>query len=128
MTLLVCLLAIIAPFLLARAFRLEKLPDGGKNFSCGTCHINPAGGGARNKFGADYERIAIPAGDKYTDDLAKLDSDGDGFTNTEEFSANPVTNPGDSNSHPPEKPKSITPKGKKYSNWGKIKSGRYEYR
>lgn len=105
----------------ARAFRLDVLPDKGKNFGCKTCHISPNGGGARNPFGTDYEKIAIPAGDKYTNALAKVDSDGDGWTNEQEFSANPVTNPGDANSHPPQMPKSVTSKGKRYIYWGSIK-------
>lgn len=104
----------------ARAFRLDILPDKGKNFGCKTCHISPNGGGAKNPFGSDYERIAIPAGDKYTNALAKLDSDGDGWTNEQEFSAVPVTNPGDANSHPPT-PKAVVSKGKKYISWGSIK-------
>lgn len=82
----------------ARSFRLSKLPDSGKNFSCATCHTNPRGGGARNSFGKDYQKIGIPAGDKYTPALGEMDSDGDGFTNDQEFSAG--TNPGDPASKP----------------------------
>ena len=81
-----------------KPFRLMKLPDQGKNFRCGTCHINPQGGGPRNPFGQDWETIAMKAGDQYTPELGKLDSDGDTFTNDEEFAAN--TNPGDPNSKP----------------------------
>jgi len=106
----------------ARPFRLDVLPDKGVNFGCGTCHIDPNGGGPRNPFGSDYERIGIPAGDKYTDALAKLDSDGDGWTNEQEFAAKPVTHPGNPNSHPPNPPKSVVSKGKKYTFWGKIKT------
>jgi hypothetical protein len=113
---------LISSFVMARAFRPALLPDKGVNFSCATCHINPNGGGVRNPFGADYERIAIPAGDKYTDALAQLDSDGDGFTNAQEFSANPVTNPGDSKSHPPITPKAVISKGKKSTTWGNVKN------
>jgi hypothetical protein len=112
---------LISTFVMARAFRPALLPDKCVNFGCATCHINPNGGGVRNPFGADYERIAIPAGDKYTDALAQLDSDNDGFTNTQEFSANPVTNPGDSKSHPPIIPKSVISKGKKSTTWGNVK-------
>ena len=82
----------------ARSFRLSKLPDGGKNFSCATCHVNPRGGGPRNPFGRDYQRVGIPAGDKYTPALGEMDSDGDGFTNDQEFAAG--TNPGDPASKP----------------------------
>jgi len=83
---------------LARPFRLGRLPDKGKNFGCGTCHVNPRGGGKRNPFGEDYEKVAMKAGDKYTEKLGGLDSDGDGFTNDQEFAAN--THPGDSESKP----------------------------
>lgn len=82
----------------ARSFRLSKLPDGGRNFSCATCHVNPRGGGSRNPFGRDYQRIGMPAGDKYAPSLGEMDSDGDGFTNGQEFAAG--TNPGDPASKP----------------------------
>jgi hypothetical protein len=81
-----------------RPFRMGKLPDKGKNFGCGTCHVNPRGGGKRNPFGKDYEKIGIKAKEKYTAELGKLDSDGDGFTNDQEFAAN--THPGDPESKP----------------------------
>lgn len=80
----------------ARRFRPKKLPDKGVNFGCHTCHIKP--GGPRNPFGKDYEAVAIKAGDVYTEALGKMDSDGDGFTNDEEFAAN--THPGDAASKP----------------------------
>lgn len=76
-------------------FRTGKVPG---RFGCGTCHIDPRGGGKRNPFGQDYERMAIPAGEKYTKKLGALDSDGDGFTNDEEFAAG--THPGNPNSKP----------------------------
>jgi hypothetical protein len=116
----------IASLALSFPFRLDVLPDKGENFGCGTCHINPAGGGERNEFGQDYARIAVPAGDQYTDELAQLDSDGDEFTNQEEFDAKLPTNPGDADSHPEEKPKpaSVKPKGKIGTTWGKMKTGR----
>jgi hypothetical protein len=82
----------------SRPFRIERIPDKGKGFGCGTCHINPRGGGARNSFGADYEKRAIKAGDTYTKDLGKADSDGDGFDNDREFGAG--THPGDPKSKP----------------------------
>jgi hypothetical protein len=81
-----------------RPFRIAKTPDKGRNFGCATCHINPNGGGERNPFGRDYEKLGLKAGDKYTEDLGKLDSDGDGFTNDEEFAAG--THPGDPESKP----------------------------
>jgi hypothetical protein len=82
----------------SRPFRMGRIPDKGKGFGCGTCHINPGGGGARNSFGSDYAKIAIKAGDKYTADLGKTDSDGDGFNNDREFEAG--THPGDAKSKP----------------------------
>jgi len=88
----------VAPIVSARSFRLSKLPDKGKSFGCGTCHVNPNGGGKRTSFGKDYQRIAIPAGEKYTEALGALDSDGDGSTNDQEFAA--ATNPGDPQSKP----------------------------
>ena len=85
-------------FAVGRPFRLSKLPDKGKNFGCATCHVNPRGGGKRNPFGKDYEKIALKAGDTYTKDLGKLDSDEDGASNDQEFAAG--TNPGDPKSKP----------------------------
>lgn len=116
----VLLLVIIPLIILARPFRLNILPDKGKSFGCLTCHVNP-NGGARNPFGVDYERFGMPAGDKYTDALSQIDSDKDGFTNDEEFSANPVTNPGDPKSRPPERPKAVNPKQKMITSWSKVK-------
>jgi hypothetical protein len=82
----------------AKPFRLGVLPDKGAKFGCGTCHVNPAGGGPRNPFGQDYENVGMKAGDKYTQDLAAMDSDKDGATNDQEFSAG--THPGDPASKP----------------------------
>jgi hypothetical protein len=86
---------------LARPFRIAKPPDKGRTFGCATCHIDPNGGGQRNPFGRDYEKFGLAAGDKYVDSLGKLDSDGDGFTNDEEFAAR--THPGDAASKPSDK-------------------------
>ena len=80
----------------ARPHRLARIPDA--KFSCGTCHISQAGGGARNPFGNDYEILGIRAGDKYSDELGAKDSDGDGYSNNDEFAAG--THPGDPESMP----------------------------
>jgi hypothetical protein len=82
----------------SRPFRIGKIPDKGKGFGCATCHISSRGGGPKNSFGSDYENIAIKAGEKYTADLGKKDSDGDGYTNDQEFEAR--THPGDPDSKP----------------------------
>jgi hypothetical protein len=82
----------------SRPFRLEKLPDFGKKFGCGTCHINSRGGGPLNHFGEDYKDIGLKNRDKYTKSLGTMDSDGDGFSNDDEFVAS--THPGDSKSRP----------------------------
>ena len=82
----------------ARPFRLGALPDKGAKFSCGTCHINPGGGGPRSPFGDDYARVGMKAGDKYTRELGALDSDKDGFSNDREFAAG--THPDDPTSKP----------------------------
>ena len=86
------------PDVSARPFRLGNIPDKGAKFGCGTCHVNPAGGGLKNPFGSDYGKIGMRAGDKYTADLGGTDSDGDGFSNDKEFEAG--TNPGDPKSKP----------------------------
>lgn len=84
----------------ARPFRLGVLPDKGAKFSCGTCHLNPGGGGPRNPFGEDYAKLGVKAGDKYTENLGIMDSDKDGVINDSEFDAG--THPGDPASKPAE--------------------------
>ena len=105
--------------LIARSFRPSEIPNGGVN-KCANCHINPAGGGARNVFGQEVENsfLTVPGSQGHVQwgpELAGLDSDGDGFTNGEERQdpsgawkpGDPapgdqslVTLPGDSTSHP----------------------------
>ena len=95
---LVLVFFMIASTVSARPFRIGKLPDKGKNFSCGTCHVNPGGGGPQNAFGKDYAKVGMKAGDTYTKDLSAMDSDKDGFSNDREFAAG--THPGDPGSKP----------------------------
>ena len=69
----------------ARAKRVNQIPNGSK-FSCANCHINPAGGGARNPFGqqveASFLTVSGAAGDvTWNATLAALDADNDGATN-----------------------------------------------
>ena len=108
-----------APDSEARAFRLAKLPGGGPNFGCAACHINPGGGGERNAFGLDYEAIGLAAGDVYTDELGQKDSDGDGFSNDEEFNSNPPTEPWNLDSRPPNV--AVEPLGKMFAVWARLK-------
>ena len=105
----------------ARPFRIAKLPGGGPNFGCAACHVNPAGGGEKNAFGLDYEAIALAAGDVYTDELGQKDSDGDGFSNDDEFNADPPTEPWNSDSHPPVVQVSVGRIGKMFAVWARLK-------
>ena len=82
----------------AKPFRMGKIPDKGAAFGCGTCHVSPRGGGARNPFGMDYQKIGMSAGDEYSSELGAMDSDGDGHSNDQEFEAG--THPGKPESKP----------------------------
>ena len=65
--------------------------------SCGICHVNPAGGGSRNSYGADFANTAL--GDRtFNATLAASHPDGDGYTNLVEINA--ATFPGNSASYP----------------------------
>jgi hypothetical protein len=70
----------------ARDWRVLQIPNGTK-FTCSNCHIDPNGGGARNKFGQDVEKLVSVGGHEefWKSALAKLDSDGDGKTNGQEL-------------------------------------------
>ncbi len=72
--------------------------------TCELCHINPAGGGARNPYGTDFENQPIhdtnPS--QALRNIENNDSDGDGFTNIQEINA--LTFPGNASDHP-----SVTP-------------------
>lgn len=74
----------------------EELPDEGANFGCRYCHESPSGGGPINQFGSDFRDGNFI----YNVSLGIMDSDGDGFTNEEEFDSKPVSNPGDPESYP----------------------------
>ena len=65
--------------------------------SCGICHVNPAGGGARNSYGSDFANASI-GNHTYNATLAARDSDGDGYTNLVEINA--ATFPGNAASYP----------------------------
>merc|ERR1719401_2158264 len=56
-----------------------KVPGPRKPMASG--HVNPMGHGERNQFGLDFHA----AGKKWTKDLCRTDSDGDGKTNGEEL-------------------------------------------
>ena len=83
-TLAVALLS-IASIAEARPFRARQIPS---LQVCGTCHIDPSGGGARNAFGRDVEAtLSTPVGSAGVDwpAVCVLDSDQDGATNGEEL-------------------------------------------
>ncbi|NJD56607.1 MAG: hypothetical protein FIA94_09420 [Nitrospirae bacterium] len=75
---------------------------------CVLCHVDPAGGGARNPYGTDFASSAIPGHTAHAFDAAleALDSDGDTFSNITEINASKY--PGDATSHPPVPAETIT--------------------
>ena len=60
-----------------------QIPNGNRA-SCGTCHINPAGGGPRNAFGLDVQSNLV-GGQPRWQSIYRVDSDNDGQTNGEEL-------------------------------------------
>jgi len=68
----------------ARPHRVAQIPNGNVN-DCANCHVNAAGGGARNAFGSAVEAGLDsngPSGNvQWNATLAGADSDGDGATN-----------------------------------------------
>ena len=98
----------------ARSKRVNQIPNG-VSFRCANCHIDPGGGGERNKFGTTVENNYLDGSGNviWGLALAGIDSDLDDKTNGEELqdangewssgSANPgdanlVSNPGDPSS------------------------------
>ena len=73
----------------ARSFRVSQVPNGNVN-SCGTCHVSPSSGGARNAFGQAIENGFLTTSGRqgqvtWNAQIAGMDSDGDGVSNGQEL-------------------------------------------
>ena len=73
----------------ARGFRIAQIPNGDV-FGCANCHVNPAGGGARNAFGQQIGQDFLTDAESgfavvWGPELADLDGDGDGVSNGQEL-------------------------------------------
>jgi len=80
------------PLAYGRPVYARDLPSSLKNY-CTTCHISSSGIGGLNRFGVDYAYSGYSI-----DRIAGLDSDRDGYTNSQELAAG--TFPGDPDSYP----------------------------
>jgi hypothetical protein len=91
--------------------RETQIPN--NQWTCGICHVNPAGAGTRTTFGEDIKSFGTEGGNVNWAGVCDRDSDGDSFTNGEELGdpsctwvfgdPNPaaeVTNPIDAESFP----------------------------
>eukprot|EP01107_Rhizomastix_libera_P004360 TRINITY_DN17400_c0_g1_i1.p1 TRINITY_DN17400_c0_g1~~TRINITY_DN17400_c0_g1_i1.p1 ORF type:complete len:221 (-),score=-14.31 TRINITY_DN17400_c0_g1_i1:990-1652(-) len=68
----------------SKSFRVNQIPNGSKN-SCTNCHVSSTND-TRNAFGKTIENSFLSGGNVvWGPELAKIDSDGDGYTNGEEL-------------------------------------------
>jgi hypothetical protein len=68
----------------ARPTYPDYIPTAPVDGQCGTCHLDPMGGGERNAFGLDAEATITGDGPDWSK-LFCADSDGDGRTNGQEL-------------------------------------------
>ncbi|KAL3670717.1 hypothetical protein V7S43_003905 [Phytophthora oleae] len=81
-TLSLALVATAAVVVNARPAYVARLPNGNNVSGVAALgHVDPAGGGANNDFGLDFES----AGEEWTTEFCQTDSDGDGQTNGQEL-------------------------------------------